>query len=236
MIPAVQDMAVPRHIAIIMDGNGRWAKKRGLSRIFGHRAGVKAAEEIIAAADDAGIEVLTLYAFSTENWNRPASEVTALFSILKYFIRKNLKLLLKNNIRMKAIGDISGLPSGVVKEIALAVEKTSGNTGMVLSVALNYGGRNEIIRAVNLALSEGKKKLDGPSFEGYLYTAGLPDPDLVIRTSGEYRISNFLLWQSAYSELYITETLWPDFGKKEFLKALAEYKKRERRFGGVKGA
>ena len=229
-------MAIPRHVAIIMDGNGRWAKKRGLSRIFGHRAGVNKAEEIIKAADDAGIKVLTLYAFSTENWNRPASEVGALFRILKYFIRKNIEELFRNNIRMMTIGDISELPPGLVREIDAAVKKTSKNTGMVLSVALNYGGRAEIITAVNRALAEGKKETDEASFAGYLYTAGMPDPDLVIRTSGECRLSNFLLWQSAYAELYITETLWPDFGKKEFSKALGEYEKRERRFGGVKGS
>ena len=226
-------MTIPKHIAIIMDGNGRWAQKKGLSRVFGHKAGVKSVEEIIRAADELGVSVLTLYAFSTENWKRPSAEINALFEILKYFIKKKLDGLLENNIRLMAVGDITKLPPSALKEVKKAVERTSRNTGMILNIALNYGGRAEIIRAVNGIIADGKKSVDEKSFESYLYTAGLPDPDLIIRTSGEYRISNFLIWQSAYSEFYVTDVLWPDFGKKELIEAVAEYKNRNRRFGNL---
>lgn len=226
-------MTIPKHIAIIMDGNGRWAQKKGLSRVFGHKAGVKSVEEIIRAADELGVSVLTLYAFSTENWKRPSAEINALFEILKYFIKKKLDELLRNNIRLMSVGDITKLPPSAAKEVKKAIERTSRNTGMILNIALNYGGRAEIIRAVNGIIADGKKSVDEKSFESYLYTAGLPDPDLIIRTSGEYRISNFLIWQSAYSEFYVTDVLWPDFGKKELLEAVAEYKNRNRRFGNL---
>ena len=226
-------MTIPEHIAIIMDGNGRWAQKKGLSRVFGHKAGVKSVEEIIRAADGLGVKVLTLYAFSTENWKRPSAEINALFEILKYFIKKKLDELLRNNIRLMAVGDITKLPPSAAKEVKKAIERTSRNTGMILNIALNYGGRAEIIKAVNGMIADGKKSVDEKTFESYLYTAGLPDPDLIIRTSGEYRISNFLIWQSAYSEFYVTDVLWPDFGKKELIEAVAEYKKRNRRFGNL---
>lgn len=227
-------MNIPKHIAIIMDGNGRWAKKRGLPRLYGHHAGMKSVREVVRVASDMGVGVLTLYAFSTENWNRPKSEIKGLFYLLKLFIKKELGRLHKNNVKVNIIGRLSELPIDIVKLVKEATEKTSKNTGMILNIALNYGGRQEIIDAVNEIITEGNyKKVDEKIFEKYLYTTGLPCPDLVIRTSGENRISNFLLWQSAYSEFYITETLWPDFKKKNLMEAISEYQKRNRRFGGV---
>ena len=211
-------MDIPKHIAIIMDGNGRWAVKRSLSRIAGHKEGIKTVEEIIKASNEIGITVLTLYAFSTENWARPLAEVKGLFSLLKFFLRKKIKEFQKNNIKLKTIGNISKLPADVVKEIKSAIKITSENTGLIVNIALNYGGI---------------KNIDEKNFEKYIYTAGLPDPDLIIRTSGEYRISNFLMWQSAYSEFYTTNILWPDFKKKDLLDAISEYNRRNRRFGGL---
>ncbi|MBI5573778.1 MAG: isoprenyl transferase [Elusimicrobia bacterium] len=227
-------MNIPKHIAIIMDGNGRWAKKRGLPRLYGHHAGMKSVREVVRAAINAGVGVLTLYAFSTENWNRPKSEIKGLFGLLKLFIKKELSDLHKNNVKVKIIGRFFALPIDIVKLVKEATEKTSKNTGMILNIALNYGGRQEIVDAVNKIITEGVyKKVDEKIFEKYLYTTGLPSPDLVIRTSGENRISNFLLWQSAYSEFYTTETLWPDFKKKNLMEAISEYQKRNRRFGGL---
>lgn len=227
-------MNIPKHIAIIMDGNGRWAKKRGLPRLYGHHAGMKSVREVVRAASDTGVGVLTLYAFSTENWNRPKSEIKGLFHLLKLFIKKELGHLHKNNVKVNIIGRLSELPIDIVKLVKEATEKTSKNTGMILNIALNYGGRQEIVDAVNKIITEGTyKKVDEKIFEKYLYTIGLPSPDLIIRTSGENRISNFLLWQSAYSEFYTTETLWPDFKKKNLTEAISEYQKRNRRFGGV---
>ncbi|PIU82976.1 MAG: isoprenyl transferase [Elusimicrobia bacterium CG06_land_8_20_14_3_00_38_11] len=227
-------MLIPKHIAIIMDGNGRWAKKRGLPRLYGHHAGMKSVREVVRAASDTGIRVLTLYAFSTENWNRPKSEIKGLFNLLKLFIKKELGSLHKNNVKVIIIGRISELPINIVKLVKKATEKTSKNTGMILNIALNYGGRQEIVDAVNEIITEGiYKKVDEKIFEKYLYTTDLPFPDLIIRTSGESRISNFLLWQSAYSEFYTTKTLWPDFKKKNLMEAISDYQKRNRRFGGL---
>ena len=228
---------LPKHIAIIMDGNGRWAEKRSLNRIAGHRMGIKRAKEIIRACRELGIEVLTLYAFSTENWNRPRREISTLMSLLKRFLSAEGKTLVKNNIRLNAIGSLEDLPGDVRDVLNEVMQQSRHNTGMVLNAALSYSGRNEILQAVkNICRGVSAGSLD-PSliderlFSDHLYTAGLPDPDLLIRTSGEYRISNFLLWQTAYTELYITGTLWPDFTKKDLHRAIADYGKRERRFG-----
>lgn len=228
---------VPKHIAIIMDGNGRWAEKRSLNRIAGHRMGIKRAKEIIRACRELGIEVLTLYAFSTENWNRPRREISTLMSLLKRFLSAEGKTLVKNNIRLNAIGSLEDLPGDVRDVLNEVMQQSRHNTGMVLNAALSYSGRNEILQAVKnicrgvLAGSVDPSLIDERLFSDHLYTAGLPDPDLLIRTSGEYRISNFLLWQTAYTELYITSTLWPDFTKKDLQRAIADYGKRERRFG-----
>jgi len=228
-------MNIPKHIAIIMDGNGRWAKKRGLPRLYGHRAGMNSVREAVKAADDLGVKVLTLYAFSTENWNRPKTEVKGLFSLLKLFLKKELGELHRKNVKINIIGRISELPADIIKLVKEAMEKTSSNTGLVFNIALNYGGRQEIIDAVNKIISEDShKKVNEKVFEKYLYTAGLPEPDLIIRTSGESRISNFLLWQSAYSEFYSTDVLWPDFRKENLSQAISEFNKRNRRFGGLK--
>lgn len=227
-------MLLPEHIAIIMDGNGRWAKKRGLPRLYGHHAGMKSVREVVRAASDIGIGVLTLYAFSTENWNRPKSEIKGLFGLLKLFIKKELGDIHKNNVKVNIIGRLSALPPDTIKMVNQATEKTLKNTGMILNIALNYGGRQEIVDAVNKIIAEGiYKKVDEKIFERYLYTKGLPPADLIIRTSGENRISNFLLWQSAYSEFYSTGTLWPDFRRKNLMEAISEYQKRNRRFGGL---
>jgi undecaprenyl diphosphate synthase len=230
---------LPRHVAIIMDGNGRWARARILPRIAGHRVGMGAALNIVEAASNLGIEVLTLYAFSVENWRRPAEEVNSLMKLLVEYLKREVSSMMRNNIRFQAIGRIEGLPVWVQQQIDWAVEETRRNTGMLLNVALNYGGQSEIVDAAKRIIEAVKNKrlepdkLDEKTFAGYLYTAGLPDPDLLIRTSGEMRISNFLLWQSAYAELLITQTLWPDFREREFLQAIIEYQKRERRFGDI---
>jgi undecaprenyl diphosphate synthase len=228
---------LPKHIAIIMDGNGRWAEKRSLNRIAGHRMGIKRAKEIIRASREIGIEVLTLYAFSTENWNRPPREIRTLMALLKRFLSAEGRSLIKNNIRLNAIGAIDDLPGDVRDVLRQVMEQSRHNTGMVLNAALSYSGRQEIIQAIRKMCREASEgrldpaRVDETLLSDYLYTAGLPDPDLLIRTSGEYRISNFLLWQTAYTELYITGTLWPDFSKKDLLRAIADYAKRERRFG-----
>ena len=228
---------VPKHIAIIMDGNGRWAEKRSLNRIAGHRMGITRAKEIIRACRELGIEVLTLYAFSTENWNRPRREISTLMSLLKRFLSAEGKTLVKNNIRLNAIGSLEDLPGDVRDVLNEVMQQSRHNTGMVLNAALSYSGRNEILQAVKnicrgvSAGSVDPSLIDERLFSDHLYTAGLPDPDLLIRTSGEYRISNFLLWQTAYTELYITGTLWPDFTQKDLHRAIADYGKRERRFG-----
>jgi undecaprenyl diphosphate synthase len=223
-----------------MDGNGRWARARGKPRIFGHRAGVESVRALVDTSARLGVRALTLYAFSTENWKRPAEEIGGLMQMLKRFLRSELKTLHKNNIRFQAIGKIEGLSEDVQKELAESTEKTRHNTGTVLSVALNYGGRVEIVEACRKAMREllgngtGIENLSEADIERHLYTHGLPEVDLLIRTSGEMRISNFLLWQLAYSEIYVTPTLFPDFRLKDYLEAIADYQKRERRFGDVK--
>lgn len=221
-----------------MDGNGRWAARRGLSRLSGHRAGIKAAREVMQAASDLGVKVLTLYTFSTENWKRPKAEVSALFKLLEHYLAKEGDKLLKNNIRFQVIGRLRELPDSLRKKLEAQMDKTKNNTGLILNLALNYGGRPEIIDAVRGIVKdvhEGKiapGDIDEKSFADYLYTTGLPDPDLLIRTSGEFRISNFLLWQMAYSEICVVEKLWPDFKKEDFKKCVLDYQARERRFGG----
>jgi len=229
---------LPGHIAVIMDGNGRWAKKKGNSRIFGHRNGVVAVRETTEAAAELGVKYLTLYAFSTENWNRPKNEVDALMSLLVSTLHDETPTLLKNNISLAAIGDISQLSDKVAGQLKAAIEKTAHNTGLKLILALNYSGRWEIIDAVNRIIADaaaGKMNtgISAEIFSGYLNTQNIPDPELLIRTSGEYRISNFLLWQIAYTELHFTNTLWPDFRKEDFYKAIVDFQTRERRFGKI---
>ncbi|AKL97652.1 isoprenyl transferase [Endomicrobium proavitum] len=226
-------MSVPLHVAIIMDGNGRWAKRRALPRVFGHKQGVKTVKNIVKAADALGIKVLTLYAFSTENWKRPQKEIGALFSLLKQFIKIDFKEFADAGIRLRILGDLKKFPKDLQKEIIEVVKTTSRNKGLQLNIALNYGARQELARAFNLAIKKGVKKVSDKIISSFLYTAGQPDPDLLIRTSGEQRISNFLLWQIAYSEIYVTKKLWPDFSDKDLKEAIKEYQKRERRFGGI---
>lgn len=228
---------LPRHIAIIMDGNGRWAKKQSLSRISGHIKGIKAVREVVTACRELGIKVLTLYAFSIENWRRPKDEVAALMALLKDYLLKEREEMIENNIRLCAIGRVEDLPSDVQDILRETIQKTQRCDGMILNLALSYGGRSEILHAVHGIISDLQKgkirpeEINVQRFPQYLWTRGIPDPDLLIRTSGEFRISNFLLWQIAYTELYITETLWPDFDRQELLKAIADYQSRERRFG-----
>ena len=224
---------LPKHIAITMDGNGRWAKTKGKIRIFGHKNGVKAVRDTVEGAAEIGIEFLTLYAFSSENWNRPEKEVNALMTLLVSAINKETKTLMNNNIRLSTIGDINKLPSKAQKELQEAITKTKDNTRMTLVLALSYSGRGEIINAVQNIIKDGKKpeEINEDTFQQYLTTKSVPDPELLIRTSGEYRISNFLLWQIAYSELYFTDTLWPDFRRADLYKAILNYQNRERRFG-----
>jgi undecaprenyl diphosphate synthase len=226
---------MPEHVGIIMDGNGRWAELRGLPRWEGHKRGAERAKEIIKAASELKVGVLTLYTFSLENWQRPQDEVSILMKLLELYLGKELRELMKLGIRFRAIGDLLKLPEhiqGIVKE---AEERTSGLGGMTVVTALSYGGRDEILRAIKKAIHAGMDpgELTEESFSGLLDTAGLPPPDLIIRTSGERRLSNFLLWQSAYSELYFTDAFWPDFTKEEFLRAISDYQIRERRFGAV---
>jgi len=230
---------LPRHIAVIMDGNGRWAQKRHLPRIAGHRSGTQSARTTIETCARLKIEALTLYAFSVENWRRPKTEIDFLMALLREYLRKEMPLLQKNNIRMRFLGRIDELPAGVQNDVRDAMEKTAGNRGMVLCVALNYGGRAEIVDAMNAILSErnghgASHKVTEEQLSRHLYTEGLPDPDLLIRTSGEMRVSNFLLWQIAYAEIFVTETLWPDFNRARLLEALLEFQKRERRYGGIR--
>lgn len=228
---------LPRHIAIIMDGNGRWAKKRLLNRVKGHEEGTESVRVIVRTCREIGIEVLTLYAFSTENWRRPKYEVKSLMAILKRFLISELNEMLANKIRFNAIGQIERMPGDVQAVIRDTMAATSHNKGMVLNLALSYGSRDEIVLAVQKAAADVQNGLLAPDdltpdlFSEYLYTKGMPDPDLLIRTSGEMRISNFLLWQIAYSEIYITDILWPDFRKEALLEAVRHYRKRERRFG-----
>lgn len=222
---------LPRHVAVIMDGNRRWARNRGLPAVAGHKKGVEAVHTVVKAASDAGIKALTLYAFSTENWSRSKLEVKALMFLLEQAITNYASELDRERVRLVVSGRLDALPDGARKKIAAVTDMLSRNTGMTLNVAINYGGRQEILDAVNAALSSGVKRVDEKTFSALLYTPALPDPDLLIRTSGERRISNFLLWQTAYSEFYVTDTLWPDFGVKEFTQALLDYQSRERRRG-----
>ncbi len=225
--------SVPVHIAIIMDGNGRWAQKRGLPRTEGHREGVKTVKRIVKAASDSGVRYLTLYAFSTENWKRSKEEVNFLLNLFAEAVRGYLDELKQNNVRLKFIGDIQSLPYFLRKVIEYAESATKKDTGLTLNIAINYGGRREIVQAVKKICKERIEEIDEENFSDYLYTAGQPDPDIIIRTSGEKRLSNFLLYQSSYSELFFTDTLWPDFTEDEFLEILGEYSKRKRKFGGV---
>ncbi|MGD2035382.1 MAG: isoprenyl transferase [Bacteroidales bacterium] len=230
---------LPKHIAIIMDGNGRWAKKKGNPRIFGHNNGVAAVRDTVEAAAELGIEYLTLYAFSTENWNRPRTEIDALMSLLVSTINKETKTLLDNNVRLKAIGDMKSLPGSVADQLNAAIEKTKKKKRLNLILALSYSSRWEILNAAKSMaedVMEGKldcEDVDDAVFESYLTTSGIPDPELLIRTSGEYRVSNYLLWQIAYTELYFTPVLWPDFRREHFYQAIADFQRRERRFGKI---
>ena len=227
---------LPAHIAIIMDGNGRWAAQRHLPRVEGHRAGIDAVRDTVETAARLGIKVLTLYAFSIENWKRPAAEISTLMMLLKRYLRSELKTLLTNDIRFSVIGRMEELSDDIQDELRAAIKRTSNDGGMLFNIALNYGGRAEIVDAARRAIAAGVPvdDLDERRFGEFLYTAGQPDPDLLIRTSGEMRVSNFLLWQIAYSEIWVTETLWPDFRRRDLLEAIVAYQKRDRRYGGIK--
>jgi len=231
---------IPAHIAIIMDGNGRWARQRNYPRIMGHKAGVDPVRTVVETCAQLGVEAVTLYAFSVENWKRPRHEIEALWRLLGIYLRRELPNLMRNDIQLVAIGRLESLPAPVQAELQAVMQKTAQNRGMRLNLAINYGGRTELVDAVNSMLENAKAEGNLDALEiteeaiaEHLYTAGLKDPDLLIRTSGEMRISNFLLWQIAYSELYVTDTLWPDFTRTELLKAIFEYQNRERRFGGL---
>jgi len=237
---AVDPDRLPAHIAIIMDGNGRWARRRGLPRAAGHKAGVDPVRTSVEDCSRLGIQALTLYAFSVENWKRPRAEVDMLWRLLRIYLRRELPEIMRNGIRFTCMGRMDGLPPQVRQELEAAIQLTAQNTGMRLNVAINYGGRAELVDAVNALIEEAKLagRLDSlhiseDAIASRLYTAGLPDPDLLIRTSGEMRISNFLLWQIAYAELYVTDTLWPDFRRADLLHAILDYQKRDRRFGGL---
>jgi len=230
--------ALPSHIAIIMDGNGRWAAQRHLPRVEGHRAGIESVREVVETSARLGIKVLTLYAFSVENWKRPATEVSMLMTLLKRYLRLELDAINGNNIRFTVIGRTDELAADVLEELAAGQQATARNTGMLFNIALNYGGRAEIVDAARRAIEAGVRAadLDEQKFAEYLYTSGQPDPDLLIRTSGEMRVSNFLLWQIAYSEIWVTDTLWPDFRRRHLLDAVLAYQKRDRRYGGINPA
>ena len=227
---------LPSHVAIIMDGNGRWAAQRHLPRVEGHRAGIDSVRDVVESSARLGIEVLTLYAFSVENWKRPRAEVNTLMMLLKRYIRLELGTLLKNNIQFRVIGRSEDLAPDVQHELEIGIRQTANNTGMQFNIALNYGGRAEIVDAARRAIASGMAadELDERRFSEFLYTSGQPDPDLLIRTSGEMRVSNFLLWQIAYAEIWVTETLWPDFRCRHLLEAVVAYQKRDRRYGGIK--
>ena len=226
---------LPAHVAIIMDGNGRWAAQRHLPRVEGHRAGIESVRDTVECAARLGIQVLTLYAFSVENWKRPVSEVSTLMMLLKRYLRSELGTLLRNDIRFRVIGRSDELAPDIQKELNEAIARTSSNRGMLFNIALNYGGRAEIVDAARRAIEAGVRPedLDESRFASFLYTAGQPDPDLMIRTSGEMRVSNYLLWQIAYAEIYVTDTLWPDFRRRHLIDAVLAYQKRERRYGGI---
>ncbi len=238
LLRAIDFTRLPRHIAIIMDGNGRWAKLRRKRRVEGHRAGIASVRDTVETSARLGLEVLTLYAFSVENWKRPKAEVATLMALLKRYLRLELQTLLRNNIRFNVIGRMGDLPKDVQDELQRAMDDTARSTGLRFNIALNYGGRSEITDAVRRLVADAVRV--GPSFSidearlgDYLYTAGMPDPDLLIRTSGEMRVSNFLLWQIAYAEIWVTDTFWPDFRRRNLLQAVVDYQKRERRYGGI---
>ena len=226
---------LPAHIAVIMDGNGRWAAQRHLPRVEGHRAGIDAVRDTVETVARLGTGVLTLYAFSMENWKRPAAEVSTLMLLLKRYLRSELNTLLRHDIRFRVIGRIEDLSRDIQNELNDAIARTASNSGMLFNIALNYGGRAEIVDAARRAIESGVRPedLDEQRFASFLYTAGQPDPDLLIRTSGEMRVSNYLLWQIAYAEIYVTDTLWPDFRRHHLLEAVLAYQKRERRYGGI---
>jgi undecaprenyl diphosphate synthase len=230
---------IPAHIAIIMDGNGRWAQGRGLPRVEGHRSGINSVRETVETCARLDLRVLTLYAFSTENWKRPRAEVDTLMKLLKQYLRRELSTLMDNNIRFQVVGRMKELPRDVVSELEAGMQRTRDNSGLVFNIALNYSGRSEIIDAcralIRESLASGEEpELDETLFARHLFTAGQPDPDLLIRTSGELRVSNFLLWQIAYAEIWVTDTLWPDFRKKDLFEAIIEFQKRDRRYGGIR--
>ena len=233
-------MNVPAHIAIIMDGNGRWAKEKGMVRLKGHQAGMESLREIVRACSDKGVKVLTVYAFSTENWKRPIEELSGIFSLLVRYVAKELKELNANNVQIRMLGDIDPLPADAKKAAQKAVDSTKDNTGLIFCIAINYGGRAEIVRAARLLAKQAAEgqldpaSIDEAMFASQLYTADLPDPDLIIRTGGEMRLSNFLTWQSAYSELYVTDTYWPDFTPDKLQEAIDVFNGRDRRYGGIK--
>ncbi len=237
---SIDPLRLPAHVAIIMDGNGRWAKRRSMPRVAGHRAGVEPVRSAVDTCARMGLQALTLYAFSTENWKRPRPEVDMLWRLLRFYLRKEVPELDRNNVQFTCMGRIEALPRQVRDELDAAVESTSRNTGMRLNLAINYSGRAELVDAMNSIVEEARiegrlhdLRIDEEMLNAHLYTAGMPDPDLLIRTSGELRISNFLLWQIAYSEIYITDRLWPDFRRSDLLEAILDYQKRDRRFGGL---
>ncbi len=231
---------LPRHVAIIMDGNGRWARNRALPRVEGHLAGIESVRDVVTMTRELNIPILTLYAFSKENWTRPRTEVQALLSLLAVYLQRELPTMMREDIRFRPIGDISDLPGDLQQQLDGVIEATENNKSMILNIALSYSGREEILRAARLIAEDVRKgalrEIDEKAFDRYLYTAGMPDPDLLIRTSGEMRLSNFLLWQLAYTEIYVTDTLWPDFRHDAYRKALADFAGRERRFGSLKEA
>lgn len=237
---AVNPDRIPSHIAIVMDGNGRWARQRGLPRLNGHNAGMSALKEIVKHSSKLGVSYLTVYAFSTENWKRPEDEVTGIFKLLVFYVQKEINELNANNVKVNIFGEWTSLSNDVQNAIKLATETTKNNTGLCFNIALNYGGRAEIVRAVKSIVQSVEKEglkiddIDDECISSRLYTAGMPEPDMVIRTGGEFRISNYLIWQTAYSELVISDVFWPDFSPEEYEKAIIEYQSRERRFGGLK--
>jgi undecaprenyl diphosphate synthase len=239
LLRSIDFARLPRHVAVIMDGNGRWAKLRHKPRVEGHRAGIASVRDVVETSARLGLQVLTLYAFSVENWKRPQSEVTTLMGLLKRYLRSELDTLLRNNIRFGVIGRMGELPADVQDELHRGMERTADRSGLLFNIALNYGGRTEITDAVRRLAADvaaGRRQpgsIDEDTLSSYLYTAGLPDPDLLIRTSGEMRVSNFLLWQIAYAEIWVTDVLWPDFRRKHLLQAVADFQKRERRYGGI---
>jgi undecaprenyl diphosphate synthase len=242
LVRAIDFGRLPRHVAIIMDGNGRWAKLRRKRRVEGHRAGIASVRDVVETSARLGLEVLTLYAFSVENWKRPKTEVSTLMGLLKRYLRLELDTLLRNDIRFQVIGRMDELPRDVQDELRRGIERTARSSGLLFNIALNYGGRTEITDAVRrlvadvMANGRDPGRVDEKLISSYLYTAGQPDPDLLIRTSGEMRVSNFLLWQIAYAEIWVTDVLWPDFRRRHLLQAVLDYQKRERRYGGITSA